>query len=242
MCAIVGKLPPGTTSDFDLRPVDPGERVARVLGSQLADRIGVGGAEALQRQHLQPVFGFVVVLRTADHLVGVRRHQRDPPRSQRAHRLADRHGRGQRRHARALLHAPDRHLVVVVGEQAGGGLRQRHHFYLGGAQQLRLVGDIRIEAGRNGGVAALAQAADMDLQVRGQQPGILDLARRVGGRDQHAEMSHHGVSRSVVCFPWRCKQRPVDRAASRVMVREGAPSTTCLATHSVVAMAALRPP
>jgi hypothetical protein len=42
----------GHNKDLDRRPVDPGEGVARVLRAELADRIGIGGAEALEGDRL----------------------------------------------------------------------------------------------------------------------------------------------------------------------------------------------
>ena len=61
-------------------------------------------------------------------------------------------------------------------------------------------GKIGVEAGGEWGVSTLAQAADMDLEVGGQQAAVFDLAGRVRRGDQDAKMvASHGTFPVLRC-------------------------------------------
>ena len=193
------KVAAGYYEYLDLGPIDPRECVARILRTQLADHVGIGRRKAFQRHHLQPVLALIVLLRPLDHRRRIGRHQRDPSRAQRLHRLADRLRRGDRRHARRRAHALRRDRIVVVGEQAGRCLRQTDHLHLRRAEQPRLIVHVLVFARCERAGAAGQQPPDMRLQRRRQQPAVLDLHRRVGRRNENAEMVCHVPDPSPSC-------------------------------------------
>src|SRR6266849_7927373 len=49
------EIAPGHHEDLDLRPIDPGKGIARVLRAELPDRIRVGRAKSLERDSVVPV-------------------------------------------------------------------------------------------------------------------------------------------------------------------------------------------
>src|SRR3989442_14481498 len=50
---MVGKLPPGHHEGLDLRPIDPGESITRVLRAELPDRIRVGRAKSFESDRVE---------------------------------------------------------------------------------------------------------------------------------------------------------------------------------------------
>ncbi len=98
--------------------------------------------------------------------------------------MAHRVGGGQGRYAGPFAHESDRLGVVVVVEHAGRGLRETDDFHFGGAEQLGLVFDVRVQAGREGRVAAFAKPGHVELQGIGKQLVEFDLDGRVGRGNQ----------------------------------------------------------
>ena len=52
--------------------------------------------------------------------------------------------------------SPIQHVIIIVGEEAGGSLDQRDHLDSRRAEQLRLIGDIFVERGGEGRGAIIA--------------------------------------------------------------------------------------
>ena len=176
---------------LDLRPIDPRERVARVLRAELSDRVRVGRAESLERDRLEPVLVLEIASGARVHGFRIGRHDSNATRLERPHGAAHRLRRRDRGNAGGGTHPLRDDVVVVVGNETRRRLSQDHQLDFRRPQQPRLIVDVLIPARREA-TAAREEAPDVRLVRRRQEPA-LDLDRRVRGWNQHAEMSCHAL-------------------------------------------------
>src|SRR5206468_12006145 len=80
----------GHDEDLDLRPIDPGERIARVLWAELSDRIRVARAKSLERYRVEPILRLEIVGGAFVHRVRIGRHDGDAARSESPNSATDR--------------------------------------------------------------------------------------------------------------------------------------------------------
>ncbi len=182
---------------LDLRAVDAGEGVAGVFRPELADRIGIGRGKAFERDHRQSVLALEITLCAGIDRLGIGRDEGDPLGAERAHCLADRHRRSKGRNPSGGADAPAHLGAIIIGKKAGRGLQQENHFDPGGAEELRLIVDILVARRRERCLvgAARRHAGVMRLPFGRQEAAVFDLGRRVGRRDQDAEMADRGGHR-----------------------------------------------
>src|SRR5262249_41444768 len=173
------------------RAVDPGECSARVLGSELADGVRVGGCETLEHGDLEPVLVGEVAARPRVDLMRVGRDEADTARAECAQRAAHRLGGRNRRSPGCGAHAARSGLVVMVGEQARRGLDQYHHLDPGGAEQPCLIVDVIVPARRER-MARRGRHEPREMRlVAGWQTRELRLDGGIGRWNENPEMMSH---------------------------------------------------